>query len=177
MPAVVVESLCHIRLCDPLVPSPPVSSVHGISQVEILEWVAISSSRGSSAPRDLTHISCIAGRFSTDWATRKACETLRIFTLGTTYCPWLHSPDVSPWTILLPPAEWHSLSRHCMVSNKPHSILRETWVLNPFTCEKLRPWKHDSLAQKVTHLLSKELAYDPVCLVPWLARLSCHSGK
>ena len=39
--------------------SPPGSSVHGISQASILEWVAISSSRGSSPPRDQTHISCI----------------------------------------------------------------------------------------------------------------------
>ena len=44
---------------------PPGSSVHGISQVRILEWVAISFSRGSSWPRNQTHISCIAGRFFT----------------------------------------------------------------------------------------------------------------
>ena len=66
MLVVVVESLCHIRLCDPMVPSPPGSSVHGISQAEILEWVAISSSRGSSPPRGQTHISCIAGRLFTN---------------------------------------------------------------------------------------------------------------
>ena len=41
------------------------SSVHGISQAIILEWVAISFSRGSSQPRDLAHISCIAGGLST----------------------------------------------------------------------------------------------------------------
>ena len=40
--------------------SPPTSSVHGIFQARILEWVAISSSRGSSWPRDGTQISCIA---------------------------------------------------------------------------------------------------------------------
>ena len=39
--------------------SPPGSSVHGISQARILEWVAISSSRGSSRPRDRTLVSCI----------------------------------------------------------------------------------------------------------------------
>ena len=46
----------------------PGSSVHGIFQARILEWVAISSSRGSSQPRDQTHvsfISCIAGGFFT----------------------------------------------------------------------------------------------------------------
>ena len=45
--------------------SPPGSSVHGISQARILEWVAISFSRGSSQPRDRTHVFCLAGRFFT----------------------------------------------------------------------------------------------------------------
>ena len=49
--------------------SPPGSSVHGILQARILEWVAISFSRGSSQPRDRTQISCIAGRLYTVWAT------------------------------------------------------------------------------------------------------------
>ena len=44
--------LC-LTLCDPMDCSLPGSSVHGISQARILEWVAISSSRGSSQPRDL----------------------------------------------------------------------------------------------------------------------------
>ena len=42
--------------------SPPSSSVHGILQARILEWVAISFSRGSSQPRDRTQVSHIAGR-------------------------------------------------------------------------------------------------------------------
>jgi len=51
--------------------SPSGSSVHGIFQARILEWVAISSSRGSSQPRDRTHVSCIAGRFFTAEPPRK----------------------------------------------------------------------------------------------------------
>ena len=51
--------------CDPMDCSPPGSSVHGISQARTLEWVAISSSRGSSHPRDQTCVSCIADRFFT----------------------------------------------------------------------------------------------------------------
>ena len=43
--------------------NPPGSSVHGILQARILEWVAIPSSRGYSQPRDQTPVSCIAGRF------------------------------------------------------------------------------------------------------------------
>ena len=52
-------------LCDPMNYNPPDSSVHGVFQARILEWVATSSSRGSSRPRDQTHVSCIAGRFFT----------------------------------------------------------------------------------------------------------------
>ena len=51
--------------CDPMVCSPPGSSVHGILQARILEWVAMPFSRGSSQPRDQTHVSCTAGRFFT----------------------------------------------------------------------------------------------------------------
>ena len=47
-------------LCTPLGCSPPVSSVHGISQARILKWIAISSSRGSSWPRDWTWVSCVS---------------------------------------------------------------------------------------------------------------------
>ena len=51
--------------------SPPGSSVHGILQARILEWIAIPFSRGSSQPRDWTQVSCITGRFFTVWATGK----------------------------------------------------------------------------------------------------------
>ena len=49
--------LCS-TLCDPMDYSPPGSSVHGVFQARLLEWVAISFSRGSSWPRDWTWISC-----------------------------------------------------------------------------------------------------------------------
>jgi len=51
--------------CHPMNCSPPGSSVHGIFQVKILEWVTLPSSRESSQPRDQIWVSCIAGRFST----------------------------------------------------------------------------------------------------------------
>ena len=53
-------------ICDPMDCSPPGSSVLGVLQARILEWVAMSLSRGPSRPRDRTHISCISGRFFTD---------------------------------------------------------------------------------------------------------------
>ena len=46
-------------LCDPMDCSLPGSSVHGILQAQILEWVAVPSSRGSSRPRDQTHVSYV----------------------------------------------------------------------------------------------------------------------
>ena len=49
----------------------PGCSVHRILQARILEWVAISFSRGSSLPRNQTGVSCIAGRFFTSWAMRE----------------------------------------------------------------------------------------------------------
>ena len=54
--------LC-LTLCDPMNCSPPGSSVHGILQVRILEWVAMPASRGSSQLRDRTWVSCIEGGF------------------------------------------------------------------------------------------------------------------
>ena len=66
-----VPRLCP-TLCDPKNCSPPGSYVHWISQAEILEWVAIFSSRGSSQLRDQTHISCIGTRVLYHWATWEA---------------------------------------------------------------------------------------------------------
>ena len=66
--------LCQ-TLCNPMDCSPPGSSVHGIFQARILGWVAMSSSRGSSQPRDWTcisYISSIASRFFTHWDTWEA---------------------------------------------------------------------------------------------------------
>ena len=65
-----VAQLC-LALCNPVDISSPGSSVHGISQARILEWVAIPFSRGSSWPRDWTWVSCIVGRRFTVWTTRK----------------------------------------------------------------------------------------------------------
>ena len=54
-----VAQLC-LTHCGPMDCSPPVSSVHGISQARILEWVAIFLYRESSQPRDQTYVSCIS---------------------------------------------------------------------------------------------------------------------
>ena len=86
-----VKSLSHVWLCHPVDCSPPGSSVHMILQERILEWVAISFSRGSSHPRDRTQVSCIAGSRFNLWATREALLSNYIFLLflisyGSIFC-------------------------------------------------------------------------------------------
>ena len=76
-----VPQLC-LTLCDPMDCNPPGSSVHGILQARILEWVAISFSKGSSWPGDWTQVSHIAGRLFTNWVIRKDlfhCMTMLYF--------------------------------------------------------------------------------------------------
>ena len=67
-PVIVVENLeslvvqSCLTLYDPMDCNLPGSSIHGIFQARVLEWVAISFSRGSSRPRDQTRVSHIVGR-------------------------------------------------------------------------------------------------------------------
>ena len=93
----VLVQLCP-TLWDTMDCGSPDSFVHGIFQARILEWVAISLSRGSSRPRYWTHIFCTAGRFFTDWATRKPDS-------------WLNK-----W--------WSESESHSVVSNslRPHGL-------------------------------------------------------
>ena len=64
-----MSNACNL---DPLDCSPAGSSVHGFSQPRVLEWVAISSSRGTSQPRDRTQVSWIGRLYH--WATREALK-------------------------------------------------------------------------------------------------------
>ena len=68
---VLVTQSCP-TLFDPMDCNPPGSSVHGILQARVLQWVAILFSRESSQLRDWNQVSCIAGWFFTIWATREA---------------------------------------------------------------------------------------------------------
>ena len=65
---VLVAQSC-LTLCDPMHCSLWGSSVPGILQARILEWLAIPFSRGSSQTRDWTQVSCVAGRFFNIWVT------------------------------------------------------------------------------------------------------------
>ena len=74
---------------------PPGSCVHGISQARILEWVTLSFSRGSSWPRDQTHISCIACRSFTTEPPGKPL-IFSCYMLGCFSCVQLFAPL---WTV------------------------------------------------------------------------------
>ena len=72
----VLVTQSYPTLCDPMDCSPPGSSVHGLLQARILEWVAIPFSRGSFQPKDRAQVSCIAGGFFTIWVIKEAQRTL-----------------------------------------------------------------------------------------------------
>ena len=103
-------------LCDPLDYSPSGYSVHGIFQARIQQWVAISSSRGSSWPRDWTHISCvscvscIAGWLFTCWTIEqmngstplKTQTQARLIEIKDWLCHLLRRRQWHPTPVLLP---------------------------------------------------------------------------
>ena len=78
---VLVTQLC-LTLCDLMDGSPPGSSVPGIIQARILEWVVLYSSRESSQPRDWSQVSCIASGCFTFWATREALSSSQVIIQG-----------------------------------------------------------------------------------------------
>ena len=89
--AVLVSQLC-LTLFNPIDCLPPGSSVHGILQARILEWVAFPFSRGSSQLRVQTQVSDTAGRFFATWASREAQEH---------WSRWsIPSPGDFPWGLL-----------------------------------------------------------------------------
>ena len=124
-----VKSLSRIQLWDPKDCSLPRSSLQGILQARVLEWVAISFSRGSSWSRDWTHISCIAGRFFTVWATREVPSVFRYykhsFVREETEAYWLPNPGLylPVQGLTYPPAlhpQWNELhtSSLCYIQMK-----------------------------------------------------------
>ena len=79
-----VAKSCLI-LCDPMDSSPPGSSVYGISQARILQWVAVSYCKGSSQPRDQNPVSCIGRWILYRWATREASGICRLLIYSVMY--------------------------------------------------------------------------------------------
>ena len=116
-------------LCDPMDCNLSGSSIHGIFQPRVLEWIAISFSRGFSQPRNRIRVSCIAGRFFTDWAMREAYQhaskwlPVQIF--------WTKEP-LTRLSSCLP--ELMAPSTHCLV----HSAFSTVWP-TAFVCSKFSP--------------------------------------
>ena len=102
-------------LCNSVDCSPPGSSVHGILQVRILEWVAIPFSRGSSHPRDQTQVPCIAGRFLTIWANKKALQNFHMIQQSHS---WIYTQSKPSFEKI------HALYVHCSVINNNHDMVR-----------------------------------------------------
>ena len=124
--------------------SPPGSSVHGILQTRILEWVAISSSRGSSQRRDQTRASCLAGRFFT---TESPGKLLWVVKLGKGYlgAPMgLWSGSLRPWHL----PQRNVSSAHWLCPAAPTWSGSRGWggalrISTPEFCPRqaLRPWE------------------------------------
>ena len=90
-------------LCNPMDCSLPGSSVHGIFQARVLEWVPITFSWGSSRHRDPNPVSRIAGRRFTVWATREAL--------------------INPWSILIVSTFHYQYSLNCLVASVLKTLL------------------------------------------------------
>ena len=101
-----VRSLSCVRLCDPMACSPPGSSVHGVSQTRVLEWVAVFSSRGPSwlrAGTCVSYVSCICRGFLTPEPRGKP-----LIFLGTLFYQLFLLSVVWP-AFLCPPSHFHLL--------------------------------------------------------------------
>ena len=107
--------------CVCLFASPPGSSVQGILQAVILEWVALPSSRGSSQLRDQTQVSCISGRFFTVWATREpimSCHCNHSQVLDLEALVWVRCPSSVLYQppLLSPVAALTTLYNNCALA-------------------------------------------------------------
>ena len=132
--------------------SPPGSSVHGILQVRILEWVAFPFSRWSSWPRNQTQVACIAGRVFTNWAMREGplwpyfqLQTVHMLSCVPLFCdpmdcslPGSSIPEIFQARIL----EWVAIS-FCGRSSQPRDwtyVSCVAWIAGGlFT--NITPWK------------------------------------
>ena len=118
-------------LCNPMDCSPPRSSVHGISQVRILEWVAVSFSRGSSWTRDPTSISCLAGMFFYHQANWEALCNFSFYLLNDDRGQdgWMASP--TRWTCVWASSRsWWRTGRPGVLQSMGLQSIRHDWVNN-----------------------------------------------
>ena len=98
---VLVTQSCP-TLCNPRVCNPPASSVHGLLQARILEWIAIAFSRVSSQPRGQTQVSCTARKVFTVRAIREVQEHCS----GVATSPSKESSPPRDWTCVSCIGRW-----------------------------------------------------------------------
>ena len=121
VPVCVLITQSRPMFCDLMNCSPPGSSVHGILQARILEWVAIPFSRGSSWPRDWTCVSCIAGRFFTEFPQQFPITSLS----WETVIPGICWPSLQCWRKCF--ALWTYLTAHPKRAVYFHSVQFKTF--------------------------------------------------
>ena len=129
-------------LCDPMDCSPPGSSVHGISQARILEWVAISCFRGSSWPTDWIQVSCLGRQIL---HCLRYLESVRIGVIG---------PKKSQEGQHLSPHSWWGLP----------AALPGQIELATLDCSHFSPLKPHSMGSEVWHLRKVWPGYSHWCL-------------
>ena len=123
-----------VTLCDPMDCSLLGSSIHGIFQARVLEWVAISFSRGSSRPRNRTQVSCIVDRRFTIWATREVSG--------------VNTVNMVQRNITQPPNFW----RTRMALGIYNIIICERGQIQTFV---LKTYRHKNTAKKHPHIIMK----------------------
>ena len=136
-----VKWLSRVRLCDPMDCTLPGSSVDGIFQAIVLEWIAIFFSRGSSQPRDWTQVSCIVDRCFAIWATREVLKEgivqVTILNIGL-YEKWSwlnHFKAIALYLTLQCHYKWHMQREYRVYSGWPydtvtciHFVIRIEWL-------------------------------------------------
>ena len=156
--------------------SPPGSSVHGILQARILEWVAISFSRGSSQPRNRTQVSGIAGYVCLRLLHKKYVTPLLTQARGHSFCPLLMSMSEA-FSIFYTLIKLYYIKA---LSNQDSSLAPD-WIL--LLWRRRIPASFLVQQQPFNSIFSMCCFYclvTKVCLIhlwrhgPWPARLLCH---
>ena len=159
------KSLSHVWLL-----ATPHSTVHGILQARILEWVAFPFSRGSSQSRDRTQVSRIAGGLLTSWATREAQEY------------WNGQPIPSPVDLPnseikpgSPPSQADSLTTEVPGKTKGFAFFRRHTALRSGTNQ------NSSLIQYRTSLVAQwlrlRLPMQGTQVNPWFGKIARAKGQ
>ena len=108
----------------------PGSSGHGIFQARILQWVAISFSRGSSWPRDQTQVSCTASQFFTNWASIEYVSCSFVFASPSSISHFVYGsiPYVVHISLKLSSLLYVLCSSDCIIS---YQCLQVHWSFHP----------------------------------------------